>query len=105
MTETISWWNAGETPLIGRGIDGLIYVVSTFVHDGSRVSCVGSVRASSLDEALATFAAPPVDGTASDKWVSHELQPVRPLREDLALHRILAEQAAAGAVPRAMAGE
>jgi hypothetical protein len=95
MTEPILWWNAGEVPLVGRGIDGMIYVVSTFVHDGSRVSCIGSARAPSLDEALSTFAAPPSDGPGSPNWVSHEPQPVRPLREDILLHKALAERAAA----------
>jgi len=107
MTDPILWWNAGEVPLVGRGVDGMIYVVSTFVHDGSRVSCIGSARAPSLNEALSTFAAPPVGDAGSANWVSHEPQPVRPLREDILLHKALAERAAAdnaAAPPPAMAG-
>jgi|GEM_PF-1777989 len=95
MSDSILWWNNGEIPLVGRGVDGMIYVVSTFVHERSRVSCIGSARAPSLNEALSTFAAPPLDGGGSPNWLSHELQPVRPLREDVLVHKALAERAAA----------
>jgi hypothetical protein len=93
--EPIRWWNDGELPLVGRGVDGLIYVVSTFLPPGSSVSSVGCVRGPSLSEVLAVFGRGVCQSVTPAFWVSRDDCPGRSLRQDVIAHKGRAEEAAA----------
>jgi hypothetical protein len=92
--EAICWWNDGELPMVGKGADGLIYVVSTFLQPGGSASCVGCVRGPSLDEVLGTFARGLAAPAGPARWVSHDEYPAGSLRQGAMAHKVRAEEAA-----------
>lgn len=95
----IRWWNDGELPLVGRGADGLIYVVSTFLPPGSSVSCVGCVRGPSLSEVLAVFGRGVCQSVTPALWVSRDDYPGGSLRQGIIAHKSRAEEAARSVRP------
>lgn len=94
MTTAIQWWNDGELPLVGRGADGLIYVVSTFLPPDSSVSCVGCVRGPSLTDVLAAFGRGARESASPACWVSRDDYPRGSLRQGAKTHKTRAEAAA-----------
>ena len=94
-TDVIHWWNDGELPLVGRGVDGLIYVVSTFLRTGTTVGCLGCARGPSLTDVLSAFARGVDEPEGPARWVSRDDFPTGSLRQGASAHKILAEAAVA----------
>lgn len=94
-TDVIHWWNDGELPLVGRGIDGLIYVVSTFLRTGTSVGCLGCARGATLSDVLTAFAGGDIESGTPACWVSRDDYPVGSLRQGARAHQNLAEAAVA----------
>jgi hypothetical protein len=97
--EPIRWWNDGELPLVGRGVDGMIYVVSTFLPPGCSVSSVGCVRGPSLTDVLAVFGRGVCQSVTPAFWVSRDDYPGGSLRQGVIAHKSRAEEAARSVRP------